>query len=129
MGLLTWKWLAAGVLLGILTLLMVTGLGSRRGTWLNGIRLSLWALVLALGGIGAGCSGRTQIGQPDAGSEPGPDLADPGPDLADPEPDFSCVECYAAPWDPPPDAPEDPIPDPDDDDAPEDAEQDEETDD
>lgn len=125
MGLEAWKWAAAGALMGLLTLMMVMGLGNRRGTWLNGLRLSLWMMLISLGGA-AGCSETTQIGHPDAsdtnsGDTGYADMSDPRPDTSvpdteeDTEPDFSCVECYQAPWDPEPDSSTDPDEDADDD--------------
>jgi hypothetical protein len=103
---------------------MLLGIGAKRGTWLYSIRLSLWMMVLGLGGA-AGCSNTTQTGQPD-GADTGWDTqdittcyADMGnpdyntdPDTADTEPDpglpdTMCVECYVPPWEPPPEPPPD----------------------
>ena len=87
-GIETWKWIAAGALMGLLTVMMVLGLGARRGTPLYRLRLSLWMLVLGLGGAATavGCDGQGITGQPDASPE---------------------ATCYAAPMDPPPE----PVPD------------------
>ncbi len=62
--------LAAGILSGILSLMMLVGLGRRRGTRPYRFRLALWALVLGLGGAAGTTAGCSQIG---------------------------CVECYAPP--------------------------------
>jgi hypothetical protein len=128
MGLEFWKWAAAGALMALITCMMVLGIGAKRGTWLYRLRLSMWMIVMGLGGA-AGCSETTLSGRPDGGDVGGTDPVvndpsptecyvapwDPGPEPApdtntdpDAEPDFSCVECYQAPWDPEPDAPSDP---------------------
>ena len=120
LGFEAWKWIAAGVLMGVLTVMMVLGLGAKRGTLLFRFRLSLWMLVMGLGGAaaGTGCDSQGLTGTPtpdglsdptcyapvDAGTEPDA-LSDPGMEADAPDPDM--VTCYSPPWDPPPE----PIPD------------------
>jgi hypothetical protein len=120
-GIEAWKWIAAGALMALLTCMMVLGLGAKRGTWLYSFRLSLWMMVMGLGGA-AGCSDTTLSGRPDADQQDTPvselecyaapwdPPPEPPPDTntdPDVEPDIVCVECYQAPWDPEPDAPPD----------------------
>jgi len=129
MGIVAWKWIAVGAVMGLLTIMMMLGIGRKRGTWLHSLRLALWMVVV--GGAGAaGCSEEEIRGTPD-GSDTGPGemtcYAAPAPDADtidapdtsdDPgldETEFSCVECYAAPWDPPDDPSEPDATDVDDD--------------
>jgi hypothetical protein len=58
MGVEAWKWIAVSVLMALITLMMVLGLGAKRGTRLNKLRLSMWAMVIGLGGVFnlSGCS-------------------------------------------------------------------------
>jgi len=57
-GIEAWRWIALGVLTGILTLMMILGLGARRGTPLHRLRISLWMIVIGLGAStsGSACS-------------------------------------------------------------------------
>jgi len=83
-GIEAWRWIVVGVLTGILSLMMLTGLGSRRGTRLNRLRLALWAIVIGLGGVSGtttGCSdgGSVKCYSPDSEFVEEEDVADPDP--------------------------------------------------
>ncbi len=109
MGIEAWKWIAAGALMGILTVMMVLGLGARRGTPLYRLRLSLWMLVMGLGGA-AGCDSQGITGQPDGSGDPFPEATcyapvDPGsepvaepvadvPDAPDEPDEPDVIMCY-----------------------------------
>ncbi len=84
-GIEAWRWITLGALMGILSLMMLTGLGSKRGTRLNRFRLALWAIVLGLGGVSGTTTGCTERGSvkcyaPDSGYVEEEDAADPAVD-------------------------------------------------
>jgi hypothetical protein len=47
-----WKWLAVGILLALLAVLVGTGLGTKRGTRLYRLRVRLWSATVALAAAG-----------------------------------------------------------------------------
>jgi len=78
MGIVAWNWIAVGAIMGLLAVMIALGIGRKRGTWLHGLRLALWAIVV--GGAGAaGCSEQDITGQADAG---------------DPASEFDGISCY-----------------------------------
>jgi len=64
-GIVAWNWIAVGAIMGLLTVMIALGIGRRRGTWLHGLRLALWAIVVGGAGAAAGCSEQEITGQPD----------------------------------------------------------------
>jgi len=77
------KKLAAGILSGILSLMMLAGLGRRRGTRPYRLRLALWALVLGLSGTTLATAGCSQFGCVECYSPPAPDVETDAEDDAD----------------------------------------------
>jgi len=59
-----WKWLALGILLSLLGILVGTGLGTKRGTPLYRLRVRMWSAAVALAAAGglvlssSGCRGK-----------------------------------------------------------------------
>jgi len=118
-GIVAWNWIAVGAIMGLLTVMIALGIGRKRGTWLHGLRLALWAIVV--GGAGAaGCSEEEITGQADGtDTEPGEVscYADMGPDTGAPDtsvPDtaeeegtgLDMIMCYSQVSDPDADADE-----------------------
>jgi hypothetical protein len=106
-----WKWIAVAVLAGAVGIMLLLGLGRRRGTRTYRWRMSLWALALSLLGgsamVGTGCDEMFEaksacyitVDIVDAGSEP-----DSKPDATLQEVQATCYKQWV---------PEDMVPQPD----------------
>jgi hypothetical protein len=73
------KWIAAGALRQLLGTMMLLGLGGRRGTRLNRLRLWIWAMVVSVVGTGVLASCDKDKNEPITCYDPAVDTStDPG---------------------------------------------------